>query len=323
MSAKKLVGVNFSTISCLPSSIIDNYGNKNPDKKSIHHYRGLFSQHINDNNCFCVGGNAQEYNLIEFDHIFINQNDDFERIKSYKIIIGGYDIIEIDFHFLKQLFPDAVCKQGDKMIYTLHLNNFLQHMIHYTTFHLITIMLTLYDNYKNNDTGKFDTLDATLYGNVICSNDEKLKCISQTNKFDKKILQLQSAKKIKLLGEETDNISLNLNFFQPTHGFFIETNNTDDIKNIIITVNENIEIINVDKFQIDNYCKKIGKFIYLSLNQDLDIWSYNLNSTLNLSACEKITVSISSSSNINTCRVYCLTHNILKYQYGMAGMAYA
>lgn len=225
------------------------------------------------------------------------------QIISYSFYIKYNLFLYIDFNFLKNVFPDTVTMDDDGYdTYKLHIEKFLKHDYLYARD--LSIVLSISGD--NQEEINFE--DIKLYGTAQFLQVELRNKLFTTD-TEYKIYQLQT--------HQHKNISNNyviedLDFFV-SNGIFIETSNNNLIESIKLSINYNQTIYDLDKFQINKYCKKYGNMIYLNFTNNDNIWNDNYDQALCMAHMDSIKLEIRFENPVNYVNIYNISPNRLRY----------
>jgi hypothetical protein len=281
--------------------------NQNIDKKSIYAFEYISSNIDSDK--FVLPKYSE---LMEPLYLKVKQNDNINNFIGYKIIIGGNTVLEIDYNFIKQLLDEPYYYKNGYMVYKLGFMEFFQHeIIHIATqFHNIEFQ-PIFINKNNIE-------EIQLVSKCIFLDNDERKHLAQ-NPQSKHIFQLQSTK---INNIQNNFIKINIEHSLCTNGFFIETNNIDNIKKLNILLNyHNFRLF--DDIDIQLLTKKINEnLFYIPLSNSYNWFDKNLNGALNMSKIDSITFDINFSNIPEFFNIYNITHNELRYMGGLAGIKY-
>jgi hypothetical protein len=216
------------------------------------------------------------------EYICVEQSNGDTEIKIKSISIGYNStntIFDIDIDFMKQLYPDFVTIRGNKIVYKLNMQYFM-----------------------NNNSFRYVGITSTFKVNINLHNETNIshiKLMSDYTYLDSTIRNtISNIDAINSLIKENRTIESNVNtpyvsfiskMFGYTKGFFIETDSgINNIKNLTIKLNGHPRF-ELDDIQIEQLTHKINdNMFYLSLIPGESLTEFNINGGLQLDCIDVI-----------------------------------
>ena len=232
----------------------------------------------------------------------------------FEMSIGGQKILSIPLRFMMNLKEYEIC--DNKFYITIPFQMFCDDIrLVVLQFHDTVFKLT---NTENNfrsckliSKGVFYD-SSTRQSMVTSSHEHIIQCLASTE-----ILCSN-------LNTNTNQFNYNINFDSLHKGFFIESENVDQINEISLSLNGNPRFL-YNRFLVRTKCIKINQhLLYLPLNYDksyTDRTNTGFEGALNLSRIDSNNLNIKLDCPQSKLCIYGLGSTMLRYMSGMAGLS--
>ena len=287
-----------------------------PNNLAIEYFTKTF---INNNVLMEGPGICPETICPEYLEIELNTNINSENLKEichkvcFEMEIGGSKILSIPLRFMMHLKECEIC--DNKFYITIPFQMFCDDIkLRCLMYHSVKFILT---NTENN----FASCNLILKG-VLFESQIRNTMISNTYE---NLIQSLASTEINC-SDHRNQIKYRMNFNSIHKGFFIESENVDEINEIKLILNGHIRS-NYNKFLIRTKCVKINQhLLYFPLNYDksyMDRTREGFEGSLNLSRIESSILDIKFNNPQSKICIYGLGSNLLRIANGMSGLAFA
>jgi hypothetical protein len=211
------------------------------------------------------------------EYIYVEQsNEDTEiKIKSISIDTNGYSntIFDINVDFMKQIYPNFVTIRGNRVIYKLN----IQHFMNNNNFRYVGTISTYH--VKINLHNETNITDIKLMSDYTFLDINIRRTIADMNTIE----SLTKEHRYLEADVNTPYVSIRTTMNGYTKGFFIETESgIDNIKKFTIKVN-GLDRYDLDDIQIEHLTQKINdNMFYLPLTPGESFTEFNMNGGLQL-----------------------------------------
>jgi hypothetical protein len=265
---------------------------------------------------------------IKPDCIIIEQLDHIIRLKQVEIYIVPsltvnvnllHPVCKINIDFLRQIYPDMISFREGKVLYNLHLENFLGPVFGFPDGYLnstdIWIRIILTDEVNVSGIKVLSTCQLL---------DIRKRDALDFNRNHQQCMQLPILQHIKSTVHVNErSISFCICHGGPVNGFFIETRcPVSALTRFMVKLNGHA-FVDHDDVQLGFYGRQYGpNLLYIPIDTRMNPFSMNLQSCLNLSRIDNINITVTSDQPLEYVTIHNISSNILTYESGLVWPMY-